>query len=523
VARVIQQSLDEGWSVPQTATAIREELLEAKKWQATMLARTDLIGLANGGSWVAAMSLGDARPRYKRWINADDEKVRPTHVEAMNQVVGIDQPFQVGDSSLRFPGDPLGEDDEVINCRCTLVYGDEPDAWTDPLWEKSPIFAAGWDESEHPRDPGGEGGGEFVSKGTVPLEGKGWASAPGRAAEVQALVDELQARYDTEFRRVLARDTEEFEQLAGKSNDTIYVSPRFLDEAFMDEHLRSWSTVSKAVEPKDIVTHEFGHILDGELLRKHPAEYEELNAFLEEKVELGDTGRMIPRIQSGLEAPSAYGSENRYEFVAEAFLDWYRNGEKAHPSSQFVGKLFDESLKRRLVAAGWDESEHPRDPGGEGGGQFVEDGRNEYEGVHDAPDRSSGAPLHDLANEEMGVFPDDIYGPDAGRYYQHMPEFDEESLSVIREARGKPDLPVKIYRAVPPEATSINPGDWVTPSRSYAAEHAAGEDGWKILELTVPARELFTDANSIHEFGWDPDKPVTASGRFDRPAGRPTG
>lgn len=53
------------------------------------------------------------------------------------------------------------------------AYGDTmvpvlPDApefaeWVDTI-PGGPITAAGWDESEHPRDPGGEGGGQFVGK-----------------------------------------------------------------------------------------------------------------------------------------------------------------------------------------------------------------------------------------------------------------------------------------------------------------------------------------------------------------------
>lgn len=157
VARVLAQSFEEGWSVPQTAKAIQSKLKEAKRWQATMLARTDLIGLANAGSYAAALQLGEQAPVYKRWINADDEKVRPTHVEAQNQIVRLEQEFTVGGAALRFPGDPLGPDDEVINCRCTLVYLNDPTEINDHLMASAwATIAAGWDESEHPRDDAGK-------------------------------------------------------------------------------------------------------------------------------------------------------------------------------------------------------------------------------------------------------------------------------------------------------------------------------------------------------------------------------
>ena len=53
---------------------------------------------------------------------------------------------------------------------------------------------------------------------------------------------------------------------------------------------------------------------------------------------------------------------------------------------------------------------------------------------------------------------------------------------------------------------TINPGDWVSINRQYAVDHGqAHVDGnYKILSKTVKAKELFTDGNSIHEWGYDP-------------------
>lgn len=153
VASIILDSITGGWSVPETAAQIYEQLAEAKEWQATMLARTDLIAMRNGGSFAAASQAPG--PMFKRWLNADDEKVRPTHVEANFQVVPLESPFSVGGASLMYPGDPSGPDQEVINCRCTLIYTNNPDV----------LVSSGWDESKHPRHPGGsEAGGEFAPK-----------------------------------------------------------------------------------------------------------------------------------------------------------------------------------------------------------------------------------------------------------------------------------------------------------------------------------------------------------------------
>jgi len=56
------------------------------------------------------------------------------------------------------------------------------------------------------------------------------------------------------------------------------------------------------------------------------------------------------------------------------------------------------------------------------------------------------------------------------------------------------------------EKYAINEGDWVTPNRKYAIDHGESNLGgnYKILSKKVRADELFTDANSIQEFGYSP-------------------
>ena len=130
----------------------------------------------------------------------------------------------------------------------------------------------------------------------------------------------------------------------------------------------------------------------------------------------------------------------------------------------------------------------------------------DYSGEHRAPRRDSGAPLDNL----KGVYPDDVYGPNAARYYGHESgsQTDKAAVRIIQATKGKPDAPVKVFRAIPKsiESNEINPGDWITTIKSYAVQHGEGPLGgdYKILEKTVPAGDLYTDGNSIFEFGYDP-------------------
>lgn len=129
----------------------------------------------------------------------------------------------------------------------------------------------------------------------------------------------------------------------------------------------------------------------------------------------------------------------------------------------------------------------------------------DYRGSHRAPSADGGAPLHDLTK----MYPDDIYGPRAAQYYGHYGQnnpLDMETISKIQRLRGKPTAGVQIYRAVPPDVKEINAGDWVTINKNYAREHGESTLGgeYKILSKIVNANKLYTDGNSIHEWGYNP-------------------
>jgi len=132
-------------------------------------------------------------------------------------------------------------------------------------------------------------------------------------------------------------------------------------------------------------------------------------------------------------------------------------------------------------------------------------GKN-YHGGHTAPLRDGySSSLDDLAGN---IYPDDIYSAKAAQYYgTGDPKLDKRTALMMRKYKGKPDALVDIHRAVPKGQTDINAGDWITINKEYAKLHG---DSWldgdyDIVTEKVPSSELFTDGNSIHEFGWDPD------------------
>lgn len=129
VAKIIGQAYEEGWSVSRSAAAIVEVGLDVKDWQAATLARTDLVSIENGGSWLAVRQVnaksrvsGEQEFTHKRWLSASDGRVRPDHATAHGQTVPLEEAFSVGGAAMQYPGDPAGPPAEVFNCRCTLTY-----------------------------------------------------------------------------------------------------------------------------------------------------------------------------------------------------------------------------------------------------------------------------------------------------------------------------------------------------------------------------------------------------------------
>jgi hypothetical protein len=118
---VIQTAAEEGYSIPRTANAIVETVDGIAEYRAVALARTDLIGLANGASQAIATDAFAGREDVtKVWLATEDDRTRETHVDANGQEVSLNDYFDVGGYSAMYPGDPDLPDEEVINC----VLGD---------------------------------------------------------------------------------------------------------------------------------------------------------------------------------------------------------------------------------------------------------------------------------------------------------------------------------------------------------------------------------------------------------------
>jgi hypothetical protein len=192
------------------------------------------------------------------------------------------------------------------------------------------------------------------------------------------------------------------------------------------------------------------------------------------------------------------------------------------------------------------------------------EGLLDYRGSHTAPSPEFGAPLYDLTGGGQ-MYPADVYSNKAVQYYgSGFDRADQQAFALANSVKGNPDAVVTMYRAVPKELSnseklanleknmsaymkrktlpkdaftndgskwydwayeerkrlsqlpdepvnnvnSINAGDWVTLSKDYAKEHgqSALKGNYKIISKKVKAKELWTNADSIQEFGYHPSK-----------------
>jgi hypothetical protein len=129
-----------------------------------------------------------------------------------------------------------------------------------------------------------------------------------------------------------------------------------------------------------------------------------------------------------------------------------------------------------------------------------------YRMAHRPPRPESGSVLNNLTD----IYGDDIYGPNALRYFGMGSDYrkaDTESINAIRKARNNPNAEVTVFRAVPKNVgDDILEGDWVSLSEEYAKKHgeSALYGDYKIIKKKAKASELSTSGDALSEWGYWP-------------------
>lgn len=99
-----------------------EKLTGFSEFRADTIARTETVAAYVQGDLAGARALGDNGPVEKVWVATFDARTRPSHEEAHDQCVPIDEKFSVGGELMDAPHDPDADAGEVVNCRCYVEF-----------------------------------------------------------------------------------------------------------------------------------------------------------------------------------------------------------------------------------------------------------------------------------------------------------------------------------------------------------------------------------------------------------------
>ena len=117
ISQILADARANGASIPDMVKATKG-YFDNIAYRAERVARTNVIAANNAAAQDVYTENG---VKQHEWLSTNDSRVRDDHAEADGQVVGVDEPFNVGGESLMYPGDPAGSADETINCRCTIL------------------------------------------------------------------------------------------------------------------------------------------------------------------------------------------------------------------------------------------------------------------------------------------------------------------------------------------------------------------------------------------------------------------
>lgn len=119
--RIITVGVDANRTIDQISKDLRKYYDQDKIYRSYRMARTEVVGSSNYGSWEGAKQANIPK-MLKTWVSARDDRVRDSHTEIDGQTVGMDGFFYIGGYPMNYPGDPAGPAIETIMCRCAISY-----------------------------------------------------------------------------------------------------------------------------------------------------------------------------------------------------------------------------------------------------------------------------------------------------------------------------------------------------------------------------------------------------------------
>jgi len=135
-----QTAIRKGLSVEKLKNEIGK-VAKFSEFRADMVARTETSSAYVMGTYEGQQALGEFGPIEKVWYASLDARTRETHFLMHEKYAPINQPFNVNGSPMMVPLDPAGPAEEVIQCRCVVLYLYEGDKRPDGSIAGTPMQA----------------------------------------------------------------------------------------------------------------------------------------------------------------------------------------------------------------------------------------------------------------------------------------------------------------------------------------------------------------------------------------------
>jgi SPP1 gp7 family putative phage head morphogenesis protein len=127
VEAAITEGLLEGASNTEIAKAIRGKS-GLTAYRASVVARTET---HNAATYASLQSIREFEREtgakfMKRWVATNDQRTRDTHAEMRgSDPIPVDDKFYVGGEWMDRPGDSSASPENIIHCRCQVVFSEE--------------------------------------------------------------------------------------------------------------------------------------------------------------------------------------------------------------------------------------------------------------------------------------------------------------------------------------------------------------------------------------------------------------
>jgi len=120
IQRAIRKGIAEGESHRQIAKRIRNtgKITNGIRARTIAITETHTAAVKSVDAAIASTRIEMER----EWVATLDERVRDSHADADGQRTTQDGEFVVNGEGLKYPGDPSGSAENIINCRCVVIY-----------------------------------------------------------------------------------------------------------------------------------------------------------------------------------------------------------------------------------------------------------------------------------------------------------------------------------------------------------------------------------------------------------------